>query len=233
MCRSCCDDISRVSIGAAPQTGIFGLNDRVGGVEGIVLMRRWENPSEVLNAIHDAVDDLNANRLPPGVRIVPIHDRTELVANTLRTIGRALTEALVIVVFVLSLTLGSVRAALLTAVTIPLSLLFAFICMYAAGIPANLLSLGAIDFGIIVDGNLVMVQHILRRLAERERAPRPRTQSTRRSGGPRSRCSGRSCSRWSSSSPRISRCSRWSASSGGCSRRWHTPSASRWSVRCC
>ena len=168
-------DIGQVSIGAAPQTGIFGLNDRVGGVEGIALMRRWENPSEVLQAIHEAVDELNASRLPEGVRIVPIHDRTDLVANTLRTIARTLTEALMIVVLVLSLMLGSIRAALLTAVTIPLSLLFAFVCMYLAGIPANLLSLGAIDFGIIVDGNLVMVQHILRRLAERDREPATRS----------------------------------------------------------
>ena len=135
-------------------------------------MRRWENPSDVLAGIHQAVDDINTSRLPHGVRIVPIHDRTELVASTLRTISRTLTEALVIVVLILSLTLGSVRAALLTALTIPLSLLFAFVCMHLAGIPANLLSLGAIDFGIIVDGNLVMVQHILRRLAERERRAR-------------------------------------------------------------
>ena len=168
-------DASRVSVGAAPQTGIFGLNDRLGGVEGTVLMRRWENPSEVLRAIHEAINDLNANRLPKGVRIVGIYDRTDLVANTLRTIARTLTEALIIVVVVLSLTLGSVRAAVLTAITIPLSLLFAFACMHAAQIPANLLSLGAIDFGIIVDGNLVMVQHILRRLEEREGMPRPST----------------------------------------------------------
>ncbi len=113
-------DISRVSIGAAPRTGIFGLNDRTGGVEGIVLMRRWENPSAVLRAIHDAVYNLNATRLPQGIRIVPIHDRTELVRNTLRTITRTLTEALLIVMFVLSVTLGSVRAALLTALTIPI-----------------------------------------------------------------------------------------------------------------
>ena len=168
-------DSSRVSIGAAPRTGIFGLNDRTGGVEGTVLMRRWENPSEVLRAIHEAVDDLNANRLPKGVRIVPIHDRTELVANTLHTIARTLTEALIIVVVVLSLALGSLRAALLTAITIPLSLLFAFVCMQFAQIPANLLSLGAIDFGIIVDGNLVMVQHVLRRLAERDSSGRRAT----------------------------------------------------------
>ena len=168
-------DVSHVTVGAAPQTGIFGLNDRIGGVEGTVLMRRWENPSEVLQAIHDAVDDLNANRLPRGVRIVGIYDRTDLVANTLRTIARTLTEALIIVVVVLSLTLGSFRAALLTAITIPLSLLFAFACMHAAGMSANLLSLGAIDFGIIVDGNLVMVQHVLRRLAERGDEPRHST----------------------------------------------------------
>jgi heavy metal efflux system protein len=168
-------DVSRVSIGAAPQTGIFGLNDQIGGVEGTVLMRRWENPTEVLRAIHDAVDDLNANRLPKGVRIVGIYDRTDLVANTLRTIARTLAEALVIVVIVLSVTLGSIRAALLTAVTIPLSLLFAFACMHAAQMSANLLSLGAIDFGIIVDGNLVMVQHVLRRLAERDPEPKRTT----------------------------------------------------------
>ena len=126
-------DIGRVSVGAAPRTGIFGLNDRVGGVEGIALMRRWENPKRVLRAIHEAVDDLNANRLPDGVRIVPIHDRTDLVANTIRTISRTLTEALIIVIIVLSLMLGSVRAALVTAVTIPLSLLFAFVCMYSRG----------------------------------------------------------------------------------------------------
>src|SRR5262245_2356248 len=165
------EDVADVSIGAAPRTGIFGINEHAGGVEGVVLMRRWENPSEVLDAIHDAVDDLNARRLPKGVQIVPIHDRTTLVSNTLHTIGRTLTEALVIVVLVLSLALGNVRAALLTAVTIPLSLLFAFLCMHAAQIPANLLSLGAIDFGIIVDGNLVMVQHVLRRLAERDGSP--------------------------------------------------------------
>jgi cobalt-zinc-cadmium resistance protein CzcA len=164
-------DTCRVRIGAAPQTGIFGLNDRLGGVEGTVLMRRWENPSDVLRAIHAAVADLNANRLPRGVRIVPIHDRTALVSNTLRTIVRTLTEALLIVIIILSLTLGNVRAALLTALTIPLSLLFAFVCMRLVGIPANLLSLGAIDFGIIVDGNLVMVQHVLRRLTERDGEP--------------------------------------------------------------
>lgn len=163
-------DIGRVQIGAAPETGIFGINDQSGGVEGIILMRRWENPSDVLKAVKEAIDDLNTNRLPPDVKLVPIYDRTDLVNNTLRTVSRTLAEGLLIVVFVLLLFLGSVRAALLTALTIPLSLLFAFVCMHLAGIPANLLSLGALDFGIIVDGTLVMVEHIVHRLQEHERA---------------------------------------------------------------
>jgi len=162
-------DVGKVRIGAAPPTGIFGIGDQSGGVEGIVLMRRWENPSEVLAALKEALDELNSERLPAGVRIVPIYDRTDLVSNTLRTVSRTLAEGLVIVIAVLLLFLGNVRAALLTALTIPLSLLFAFICMYLSGIPANLLSLGAIDFGIIVDATVVMVEHIVRELQERER----------------------------------------------------------------
>src|SRR5262249_41362360 len=96
-----------------------------------------------------------------------IYDRTDLVNNTLHTVAHTLLEGLVIVVAVLFLFLGSVRAALLTALTIPLSLLFAFACMHFTGIPANLLSLGALDFGIIVDGTLVMVEHIVHVLSER------------------------------------------------------------------
>jgi heavy metal efflux system protein len=163
-------DVGHIRIGAAPQTGIFGIDSDPNAVEGIVLMRRGENPSEVLKSIHEAVEDLNGTRLPPGVRIVPIYDRSELVENTLHTVSHTLLEGLVIVVLVLFLFLGSVRAAILTALTIPLSLLFAFICMHFSGIPANLLSLGALDFGIIVDGTLVMVEHIVHSLSERQRA---------------------------------------------------------------
>lgn len=164
-------DLGRVVITGAPQTGIFGVGNQTGGVEGIVLMRRGENPSEVLKAIKAAVVDLNENRLPKGVKISPIYDRTDLVNNTLHTVSHTLLEGLLIVVLVLFLFLGSVRAALLTAVTIPLSLLFAFICMHFSGIPANLLSLGALDFGIIVDATLVMVEHVLHTLHIREHKP--------------------------------------------------------------
>lgn len=163
-------DVGQVRLGAAPPTGIFGVDQRRSGVEGIVLMRRGENPSEVLAGIHEAVDDLNSTRLPKGVKIVSIYDRTDLVNNTLRTVMHTLLEGLLIVVFVLVLFLGSLRAAILTAVTIPLSLLFAFVCMHFSGIPANLLSLGALDFGIIVDGTLVMVEHIVHTLEHRRKS---------------------------------------------------------------
>ncbi len=164
-------DIGKVDITAAPQTGIFGAGKESGGVEGIVLMRRGENPSEVLKSIKAAVEDLNESRLPPGVKISPIYDRTDLVNNTLHTVSNTLLEGLLIVVVVLFLFLGSARAALLTALTIPLSLMFAFICMHFSGIPANLLSLGALDFGIIVDATLIMVEHVLHTLHERQNRP--------------------------------------------------------------
>src|SRR5258708_15521873 len=162
-------DLGRVTVGASPQTGIFGLNGKTGGVEGIVLMRRGENPSEVLKGIHESVDDLNESRLPKGVRITPIYDRKDLVGNTLTTVSHTLLEGLIIVIAMLFLFLGSVRAALLTAITIPLSLLFAFVCMHFTGIAANLLSLGALDFGIIVDGTLVMVEHILHHVVDNQK----------------------------------------------------------------
>ena len=166
-------DVGRVQIGSAPQTGIFGLNERSGGVEGVVVMRRGENPSEVLKDVLAAVDELNSSALPSGVRIVPIYDRTELVNNTLRTVSRTLAEGLTIVFVILFFFLGSFRAAVLTALVIPLSLLFAFACMYFYGIHASLLSLGALDFGIIVDGTLVMVEFIVRRLSREPAGQEP------------------------------------------------------------
>jgi cobalt-zinc-cadmium resistance protein CzcA len=175
-------DVGRTTVGSLPQTGIFALNrDPLGsgGVEGIVLMRRGESPSEVLQNIHDAVADINATRLPRGVRIVPIHDKTELVANTLHTVARVLLEGFVIVVTVLLVFLMSLRAALLTAITIPLSLLFAFACMQLTGVSLSLLSIGALDFGILVDATIVMIERIIRTLGD-ERAPLDRGRLTER-----------------------------------------------------
>jgi len=175
-------DVGKVAVGNLPQTGIFAMNrDRLGtgGVEAIVLMRRGENPSEVLHRIHGAVDEINATRLPRGVRIVPIHDKTELVQNTLHTVVRVLLEGFVIVVTILLVFLVSLRAALLTALTIPLSLLFAFFCMHLSGVSMSLLSIGALDFGILVDATIVMVERIIRELGH-ESAPMAATQLTER-----------------------------------------------------
>ena len=175
-------DVGRVTVGHLPQTGIFAMDrDSLGpgGVEGIVLLLRWENASEVLAHIHEAVDELNRTGLPQGVQIVPIHDRTELVDSTLHTIARVLIEGFVIVVAVLLFFLVSLRAALLTAIIIPLSLLFAFVCMYLSGVTLSLLSVGALDFGILVDATIVMVERIVRTLEERG-AGRSREEITER-----------------------------------------------------
>ncbi|HWQ52046.1 MAG TPA: CusA/CzcA family heavy metal efflux RND transporter [Bryobacteraceae bacterium] len=167
-------DVGRVRVGPAIRTGVFGLNNQTGRVEGIVAMRRGENPSEVLAGVRAAVEELNAAGLPKGIRIVPIYDRTELVQNTIGTVSRTLAEGLAVVFLVLLFFLGSVEAALLTAVVVPLSLLFAFSAMYLYGITASLLSLGAIDFGIIVDGTLVMVEFIVRKLRHERKVSRER-----------------------------------------------------------
>ena len=165
-------DIGKVKVGTLPQTGVFAMDEESlgpGGVEGIVLMRRGENPSEVLPRVRAAVDELNGGRLPRGVRLVVIHDRSDLVESTLHTVSHVLAAGFVIVVTVLLLFLLSLRAALLTAVIIPLSLLFALVCMYASGVSLSLLSIGALDFGIIVDATIVMVERIMHALAQRRR----------------------------------------------------------------
>jgi heavy metal efflux system protein len=166
-------DIGSVRMAELPQTGVFAMDDQplgAGGVEGIVLMRRGENPSEVLPRVRAAVDELNATRLPQGVRVVAIHDRSHLVESTLHTVSHVLLTGFVIVVTVLLVFLLSVRAALLTALIIPLSLLFALVCMYFTGVSLSLLSIGALDFGIIVDATIVMVERIIHALAELRRS---------------------------------------------------------------
>ncbi len=135
-------------------------------VEGIVQMRKGAEAEATLRAIHDKVQYLNEHILPQGVRIVPHLDRDDLVHYTTHTVLRNLTEGILLVVVVLFLFLGNVRSALIVALTIPFALFFAAIVLDLSKIPANLLSLGALDFGMIVDGSVVMVENILRRLAE-------------------------------------------------------------------
>jgi cobalt-zinc-cadmium resistance protein CzcA len=156
-------DVGIVHLGVLQREGMVGMDSASDVVTGIVLLLRGVNPSPVLEAIHTRVADLNNHVLPTDVKVVPYIDRTRLINTTTHTISRTLLEGLILVTIVVLLFIGSVRGALLIALTIPLSLLFAFMCMHFTNIPANLLSLGAIDFGIIVDGSVVMVETILRR----------------------------------------------------------------------
>jgi cobalt-zinc-cadmium resistance protein CzcA len=141
-------------------------NDDV--VEGIAFLRKGAEPEATLEALHKKIKDLNEHVLPPGVKIVPHLDRSDLVHYTTRTVLKNLTEGIVLVVLVLFLFLGNLRSALIVALTIPFSLLFAAIALDLRHIPANLLSLGALDFGMVVDGAVVMVENILRIVARRD-----------------------------------------------------------------
>ncbi|WP_078129613.1 efflux RND transporter permease subunit [Leptospira alexanderi] len=139
---------------------------RESGVQGLIAMRRGENPSEVVERVKEKLEEINRNYLPKGVRLTTTYDRSDLVNFTVKTISRTIFEGVSIVILVLIFFIGSVRSALVVACTIPLSLLFAFSLMKVTNIPANLLSLGAIDFGIIVDGAVVVVDNISRKYKE-------------------------------------------------------------------
>ena len=160
-------DIATVTIGHAPRLGQFGYMRQPDAVEGVVLMRVGEQAQVVLKKVEQMTDTLNRTVLPPDVKIMPYYDRTDLIHETTRTVEGNLIRGMVLVLVVLGLFLFSVRTALIVAVTIPFALLFSFICLDWANIPANLLSIGAIDFGMIVDGAVVMVENIFRELAAR------------------------------------------------------------------
>jgi cobalt-zinc-cadmium resistance protein CzcA len=159
-------DVAQVALGAVPRQGIAGQDDEDDVVTGVVLMRRGENPAEVLKGVRAKVDQLNATMLPRGVKIAPIYDRTWLIGKTLTTVFTNLVEGAVLVSIVLWLFLGNLRAAGIVALTIPLALLATFLGLTWIGIPANLLSLGAMDFGIIVDGAVIVVENVFRKLSE-------------------------------------------------------------------
>jgi cobalt-zinc-cadmium resistance protein CzcA len=156
-------DIGHAEMGVLERQGILGIDDNDDAVSGIVQLLKGKNPSQVLDGVHKQVTELNTKLLPPDVKVVPYLDRSGLVATTLHTVSRTLLEGMVLVVLVLVFFLGSVRSAALVALTIPFALLWAFVLMHYTKIPANLLSLGAIDFGIIVDGAIVLMEVILRR----------------------------------------------------------------------
>ena len=159
-------DLGTLKYGNFERKGVFGYTDRERdyseSVQGIIQLLRYENPSKVLEDVHKAIDELNENILPDDVNIHIFLDRTHLVNATLNTVSHTLLYGVLLVIGVLIIFLGSWRSALVIAITIPLSLLIAFICMHFTNIQANLLSLGAIDFGIIVEGSIVMLETVLK-----------------------------------------------------------------------
>ncbi len=160
-------DVGRVVIGHAPRLGQFGFDERDDAVEGVILMRKGEQAQVVLKSVEAKTGELNQSILPKDVKIRPFYDRRELIALTTRTVESNLLRGMVLVGVVLIFFLYNVRSGLIVASAIPLSLLFAFVCLDLEKIPANLLSIGAIDFGILVDGGVVMVENIFRQLAAR------------------------------------------------------------------
>ena len=161
-------DVANVSVGAAPRLGIVGQDDNADIVEGIVLMRYGGDSLKTIRGIHERVDYIRQNRvLPPGIAIESIYDRADLVKLTTHTVMENLLVGMILVSLVLWLFLGSVRAALITALNLPLALMFAFTGMVAGGTAANLISLGAVDFGIVVDSTVTMMESIFRNFARR------------------------------------------------------------------
>ncbi|MFL5350752.1 MAG: efflux RND transporter permease subunit [Hyalangium sp.] len=167
-------DVAEVAEGWAPRQGVVSREMNNDVVEGIVLMRRGENPSVVLSRVRTAIDNINARLEPDGAKVDPFYDRTNLVNTTLHTVGHNLLEGAILVTLVLFVFLLDLRAALVVAVLIPLSLLTSFIYLKLRGMSANLLSMGAVDFGVIVDGGVVIIESILARLSdERRKAESP------------------------------------------------------------
>jgi cobalt-zinc-cadmium resistance protein CzcA len=158
-------DVAKVEIGHAPRLGQFGYMKQDEAVEGVILMRVGEQAQVILRRVETMTKELNEHVLPPDVKVVPYYDRQSLIAETTTTVEDNLLRGMLLVLVILGLFLFSVRTAVIVAITIPFALMFSFICLDWRHIPANLLSIGAIDFGIIVDGAVVMVENIFRELS--------------------------------------------------------------------
>ncbi len=164
-------NVADVSVGWSPRLGIVGMNNRDEVVEGIVLMRKHGNTLKTLKGVEEKVQELNTNGLmPPGYKVVPYYDRTGLVYSTLHTVLENLLLGMVLVFLVLIFFLGNLRTAIIAAINIPLAMLGAFILLHLTDTPANLLSLGAVDFGIIIDSTIIVVENIFRHLTTEEQA---------------------------------------------------------------
>jgi len=163
-------DVAKVNEGYAPRQGVVTRDSNQDAVEGIVLMRRGENPTVVLDALRERVTKLGKT-LPADVKIKPFYDRTELVNTTLKTVFENLAEGATLVVLVLFAFMLSLRASLIAAAVIPLSLAASFAFLYSRGMSANLLSMGAVDFGIIVDGGVILIEHLFHKLSPSAHGP--------------------------------------------------------------
>ena len=164
-------DVGQVVLGIAPRLGQFGIGRQNDAVEGVIMLRTGDKTQDVLKGVEAKTRELNTSVLPHDVKVVPFYDRTDLVHETVHTVESNLLRGMLLVVVVLIFFLYDVRSGLIVAATIPLSLLFAFACLDLQGASANLLSIGAIDFGILVDAAVIMVENIYRRLATAEDRP--------------------------------------------------------------
>jgi len=171
--RTYVKDVAKVDVGSAVRLGQFGYMKQDDAVEGVILMRVGEQAQVVLKRVEDLTKELNQHVLPPDVKIVPFYDRSTLVEETKQTVERNLLRGMLLVLLILGLFLFNVRTAIIVALTIPFALMFAFVCLDWRHIPANLLSIGAIDFGILVDGAVVMVENVFRELALRNEGENP------------------------------------------------------------
>jgi cobalt-zinc-cadmium resistance protein CzcA len=160
-------DLGQVKIGIAPRLGEFGYMHQNDAVEGVILMLTGAKAQNVLRRVEAKTRALNDGILPKDVKVVPFYDRSDLIALTVDTVERNLWRGMLLVVLVLVFFLYDIRTGLIVATAIPLALLFAFICLHLQGASANLLSIGAVDFGILVDGAVVMVENIYRQVAAR------------------------------------------------------------------
>jgi cobalt-zinc-cadmium resistance protein CzcA len=164
-------NVAKVVEAYTPRRGAVARGAAIDSVEGTILLRRGENPKDVLDGVHAAVDRINKDILPPGMKIVPFYDRTRLVDTTLHTVGHNMIEGVILVSAVLWLFLRALSGSFAVALTMPLALLTAFVGLHYAGVPANLLSMGAVDFGILLDGAVILVENVYRHLAEEQPPP--------------------------------------------------------------
>src|SRR4051812_35279007 len=163
--------VAKVVEAYTPRRGAVARGEAIDSIEGTVLLRRGENPKDVLTGVHESVNRINHDILPEGMKIVPFYDRTRLVDTTLTTVSHNMLEGAVLVSLVLWLFLRAFSGSFAVAITMPLALLTSFVGLYYAGVPANLLSMGAIDFGILLDGAVILVENAYRHMSEEQPSP--------------------------------------------------------------